>query len=160
MRKRKGYTLIELLLSVTLITMFFGASIIYTSLDARHQIQIESKVSNYISLNKYIKYHGELNGKETKLLIISNKVEAVIKNDGGDYKNILPLQVQVEDLNDGAYFDSSNEDIMTYFPDGSEENNGTITLSIDDTNNALINIEGWNCVNIIYTNIINNTIAN
>ena len=159
----KAFSLVETLLSLTLVMMFLGAFITYIanpSLTA--EVRIETKVSDYISLNKYVKYNAELNGKKTMLLVVSNKVEAVIEDTDGTYKDILSLSPQLEALNENTIFECGETNIaVIYLPTGEIEENGELTMIIENNNTnriALINIGEFDKVSIIYTNIDNNQI--
>ena len=90
-KNNKGFTLIETLLSLTLIMLFMGVSIAFTSVTLINNTKIETKVEDYATLNRYMRCNAELLGKKTELLISSNKLEAVIEEFDGSTKDIQSL---------------------------------------------------------------------
>lgn len=152
-KKKSGYTLIETLMSVVLILVFSCASIMcYENVFANSSI--EYKIDNYVSLNRFVQCNAEINGKNAKILVIDNKIKAEMEDNDGEFQNIPSLQNQVEDLNDDTEFESDNENVAIYFPDGSSEKYGPVSISMnDDTNNiVIVDINEVNTVSITYTN--------
>lgn len=152
--KNKAFTLIEVLLSLMLVVLFLGTSVICTESLASKQINIETKVSDYVSLSKFVKCQAELNGKQAKMLVISNKIEALIENAEGEYKNISSLQEKVDNINEDAIFGTKSTNGITYLPDGELETYGPVSISVDDTNIALVNINDFDYAEVVYTNKI------
>lgn len=159
--KNRGYSLIEVTLSIALVTMFLTVFIVnMTTTSTFAKVQLDTKIENYVSLNKYVKYNSQLTGKISKVLIISNKLEAVIEDDDGEYNNIFSLQSQVDDINEDTTFGNVDMDIITYFPDGYMETEGILSIIIDETNNVFIDIDEWSGeVSIIYTNKVEDDIV-
>ena len=151
---KKGYSLIELLLSISLIAIFLTIGIICANTSSKG-FAIETKAENYITLNKYVKYTSALEGKISKIVVIDNKVKAMIENEEGEYDDIYSLQTQVEDINEDAIFESLGTNINTYYPNGSVEKESGVSISMEETNVVLIDIDEW-MMNIIYTNKVEN----
>ena len=154
--KNRGYSLIEVTLSIALVTMFLGVFIVNMTTSTFAKVQFDTKIENYVSLNKYVKYNSQLSGKISKVLIVSNKVEVVIEDDNGDYNKILNLQEQVDDINKDMIFGNSDMDLITYFPDGYMEKEGILNIILDETNSVSIDIDDWSGeVGITYNSISN-----
>lgn len=141
--KNRGYSLIEVTLSIALVTMFLTVFIVNMTTSTFAKVQLDTKIENYVSLNKYVKYNSQLTGKISKVLVISNKLEAVIEDDAGEYNNIFSLQSQVDDINEDTTFGNVDMDLITYFPDGCMETEGILSIIIDETNNVFIDIDEW-----------------
>jgi hypothetical protein len=153
MKKRSGYTLIETLMSLVLILVFSCTSIVcYENVLANSSI--EYKVDNYVSLNKFVQCNAEINGKNAKILVIDNKIKAEMEDNDGEFQDISSLQDQIENLNDDTEFESDNENVAIYFPDGSSEKFGPVNISMnEDTNKiVIVDINEVNTVSITHTN--------
>jgi hypothetical protein len=102
------------------------------------KIRLDSKVENYITLSRYVQCNAELSGKKATILIETNKLKVVETDFQGTTTEIPTLQPQIEDLNDQAYFESESfidtniVTVVTFFPDGSIEKEGTIGIKIED----------------------------
>ncbi len=153
-KNNKGFTLIETLLSLTLIMLFMGVSIAFTSVTLINNTKIETNVEDYATLNRYMRCNAELLGKKTELLISSNKLEAVIEEFDGSTKDIQSLQPKLEDLNENTTFECVTPMIVTHLPNGEVEYSQQVTMIFgDDTNKvALVNVANFNNVSVLYTN--------
>jgi type II secretory pathway pseudopilin PulG len=136
MKQNKAFTLIEVLLSVSLILLFTSACVFNFGSLWNKKVQLDSKVENYITLSRYVQCNAELSGKKAKILIETNKVKVVEENFQGETTSILTLQPQLEDLNDQAIFESEDTNVVTYLPDGSIEKEGTVGIKIEDDENT------------------------
>jgi hypothetical protein len=101
-----------------------------------NKVKLNEKVSNYITLNRYVRCNAEISGKKAIILVETNKLK-VIQQDNltGQTTNIPTLEPQIDDLNDQAIFESERTNIITYLPDGSIEKEGTVGIKIEDNEN-------------------------
>lgn len=115
------------------------------------RVRIEDKVMNFITLNRFVKYNAQLSGMKSKVFIDNNKIKVVLENIDGITNSIVSLQSQIDEVNDSVEFNSEETNIVTYLPDGSLENGGSVNLKIEEES-ALISINEWNKVDVVYTN--------
>jgi len=134
--KQRAFTLIEVLLSVSLVLMFMTAMVFNFGSLMNSKVRLDSKIEQYITLNRYVRCNAELNGKKAIILVETNKLK-VIQQDNltGQTTNIPTLEPQIEELNDEAIFESEETNIVTYFPDGSIEKEGTVGIKVENNEN-------------------------
>lgn len=131
-------------------------SVCIVSIDSmwNKKVQLKSKVDDYITLNRFVKYNAMLNGKKTKVLIDTNKLKVVEEdNFTGNTAEIFTLQSKVNELNDETLFESGDfinkniVTIVTYYPDGSIEKEGTVGIKIEDEEDETwVTINEWDKV--------------
>lgn len=152
--KRKAFTLIEVLLSTSLVLMFMSAMVFNFGTLVNNKVKLESKIENYITLSRYVKCNAQLSGMKAKILVETNKLKVVqVDSLTGDTTEIPTLQPQIEDLNDQAIFESEETNIVTYLPDGSIEKEGTVGIKMEDKNEIedqqmWVTIGEWNRIRI------------
>jgi prepilin-type N-terminal cleavage/methylation domain-containing protein len=133
--KQKAFTLIEVLLTTSLVLMFSAACVFNFGTLLNSKVRLDEKVSNYITLSRYVKCNAELSGKRAKILVETNKLKVITEDFQGSVDNIPTLQPQLDDLNDQAYFESEDTNVVTYLPDGSVEKEGTVGIKVEDDEN-------------------------
>ena len=144
---KKAFTLIEVLLSLSLILIL--SSVMVFSLNSlwNNKSRLDNKIINYITLSRFVRANAELSGKKGKIIIESNKLKVILE----DFRGIQPietLQPQIDDLNDSAIFDGETN-VLTYFPDGSLEKGGVVGITVEnDTNQVFVKISEWNQITI------------
>jgi prepilin-type N-terminal cleavage/methylation domain-containing protein len=156
--KQKGFTLIEVLLSLSLMLLLVSACVFNFNTLLNNQVRIENKVSGYLTLNRFAQCSAELMGKKSKIMIDQHKVKVVMETYQGETSNIPTLESQIEELNSDALFDGNETNVITYNPDGSLEKGGKVNVSIengDETNVAHIAITEWNTVSVVYGPVTN-----
>lgn len=136
MKQNRAFTLIEVLLSVSLVLMFITAMVYNFGSLMNSKVRLDSKVEQYITLNRYVQCNAELSGKKAIVLVETNKIKVVQQDNlTGTATDIPTLQPQIDDLNDQAIFESEETNIVTYFPDGSIEKEGTVGIKVEDNEN-------------------------
>lgn len=156
--KQKGFTLIEVLLSLSLMLMLVSACVFNFNALLNNQVRIENKVSGYLTLNRFAQCSAELMGKKSKIVIDNNKVKVIMETYQGETSNIPTLESQIEELNADALFDGIDTNVVVYLPDGSLEKGGQVNISIengDETNAAQVAIYEWNNVRVAYGPVTN-----
>jgi prepilin-type N-terminal cleavage/methylation domain-containing protein len=158
MKQNKAYTLVEILLSITIIGLLISAMVFNFSGLVNNKSLLKTKVEQYITLNRYVKYNASLNGKKTKILVETNKLKVVMEdNFTGIDTEISTLKPQLNDLNDQTYFESEdfiNTNVVTiviYLPDGSIEKYGTVGIKIEEEE-LWVGINEWSKPTINSTN--------
>lgn len=154
MKKNKGFSLIETLLSLSLLLLFLSVAIAYTSNMFMTDVQVQTKVDNYVALNRYLKCDASLYGKKTIIMMVRNKVEAIMESSDGTMTNISSLQPQLENLNESVKFSCPFENAVTYLPNGAVEQSNPVTMIVDENTNkvATITIQEFNEPSVVYTN--------
>lgn len=131
--KKNGFTLIEVLLSTSLVLLFMSAMVFNFGTLVNNKVRLESKIENYITLSRYVKCNAQLSGMKAKILVETNKIKVIEESYKGETVEIPTLQPQLEDLNDQAYFESEETNVVTYLPDGSIEKEGTVGIKIENS---------------------------
>ncbi len=152
MKQNKAYTLIEILLSVSLVLIFMITMVFNFGNLVNNKVQLIAKVENYITLNRYVQCKAKLSGKKTKILIETNKLKVVEEDDfSGIVTEIPTLQPQIDSLNDQTIFESEETNVITYLPDGSIEKEGTINIKVENNEedeSLWVTINEWNGIKI------------
>jgi type II secretory pathway pseudopilin PulG len=175
-KNESGFTLIETLLSVSLIAMFMAAMVFCFNPNLN---ALQIKTDNYITLARYTKAYAQLEGKHTKILInSSNKIQAEIETKINEYKNLDVIQPQIDELNDNTSFElvpnvfAEDEEytdeskigisingiiVMMFSPDGSISETHPITIipwnQTDQsiTNSSTVSISEYFYVSVSYS---------
>lgn len=151
MKKQKGFTLIETLLSTTIVAVLFSACVFNFDSLWNNKTNINAKVEEYITLNRYVKYNSQLIGKKATVVVETNKLKVITIDYQGIVDSISTIQYQIDELNKNINFESKSSNVMTYFPDGSMESEGTVGMRVEDEE-IWVTIGEWNRVEINNTN--------
>lgn len=155
--KNKAFTLLEILISISLLVLLFGACILSTTFHVNGQTELNNKVIDFITITKHAQYNAEITGNKLSLIIESNKLNVISRDYAGNEIKLFMFNDQLDNINNNMLFVSNETNIITYLSDGSVENNNVLNISIDntdDTNAISISINKWNRVTTINTNKI------
>jgi len=145
MKNKNAFTLIELLLSLTLILLLSTACIFNFNTLNDNKTQLKFKADDYITLNKFVRANAELSGKNGRIFIETNKLKVVLIDFQGNINKIDNLQNQLDSLNDFTIFENDETNLITYFPDGSINRDSIVRITLEnDTNSVLIKISEMN----------------
>ncbi len=148
----KAFTLIETLLSLTLVLLLTSAMVFNMDSLWNNRVRMDTKIEDYHTLARYAKCNAELKGMKSKIVLTNNKVGVILENFQGSVQEIPTLQSQLDDLNADVLFESEDTNIVTYLPDGSVEKGGVISMTMDETNSVQIEVNEWDQFSIIHTN--------
>lgn len=150
----RAYTLIEVLLS-TVLLLLLSASCVFNMTGKWNGFEnIETKRQDFITLMKFAKCHAATSGIQTKVNVENNRLSVFSEDYSGNKMLISSVQSMVDSINEGIFFDSNEENVINYYPDGNVEMESQIWFSFDleFTNVFLINVSEWNNIEMISTN--------
>lgn len=111
---------------------------------------MEIKTEEYVTLHRFAKCNAQLSGKKSKVIIENNKLNLVLEDFNGEISYIPSLQRHIDRLNNSVTF-TGQSNVVTYMPDGSLENGGTIRMFLksDNSESITIMINEWNKIKMI-----------
>lgn len=155
---KKSFTLIETLLSLSILLLIGSVSIFYINTESKKTDYLEEKIINYIVLNRYIKCYAEIGGNKGKIILNDNKLNVILEDIYGNITNIPVLNPLINNINDNTRFECQRTNIITYLPDGFIEKTEELYFNIKDieTNWIIIKIDMWNNIQYYRTNSLIN----